>query len=137
MKTLQEMRSAVETKTANVLTLENAKSLKGKKIRTIYFGYKGQDGVDEFVVGEVISALEYYRNLKENCFIDHPKGFKNRVEYWESYMTKSQLLEIKNSYKIITVDGRDTYISTEPGEDVFTCSDADRYVYFIVLSDEN
>ena len=41
----------MQSKTAKVLTTDIAESLKGKKIRTIYFGHKGQDGVDEFVVG--------------------------------------------------------------------------------------
>lgn len=47
------MKFSVETGSAQVLTLEKAKRLRGKRIATIYFGYNGQDGVDEFVVGDV------------------------------------------------------------------------------------
>lgn len=53
MKTLQELRQAVDSKTATPLTDIDAEQLKGKKIATIYFGYNGQDGIDEFVVGDV------------------------------------------------------------------------------------
>ena len=47
-----------------ILTVDIAKSLIGKRIQTAYSGYSGQDGDDTFVVGQVISELEYYRNLK-------------------------------------------------------------------------
>jgi hypothetical protein len=138
MKTLQEMREAVNNRTAKVLTLEIAKNLIGKKINTIYFGYRGQDGVDEFVVGNVISEMDYYRNLKEDCYIDHPKGFKNRAEYWESYMPANVLSEYNNTMLLVTDDGRHTAIRAHKENDgVFTCSDVDRFVYFIEVSDEN
>ena len=96
MKTLSEMKTLVENGKTHLLTIEKAKELKGKTISTIYFGYSGQDGVDNFVVGEVMSELEYYRNLKEDCFPDK-YGFKNRAEYWESYMNKEKLEEKKNT----------------------------------------
>lgn len=133
---LKSMRQAVENKTAKVLTLDLAKQLIGKRIQTIYFGYRGQDGTDDFVVGEIVSDLEYHRNLNEDCYKNNPK-FKNRAEYWESYMSESELNARKNSLKLIAADGRDTYIITQPNENVFTCSDADRYVYFVEVSHEN
>lgn len=102
MKTLQEMREAVKSGNAKVLTLETALDLKGKKIATIYFGYKGQDGIDEFIVGEV--KREIYANGKEG-----------------------QLC-------LYTSDGRNTYIRAhEENGGAFTCSDSDRFVYFIEL----
>ena len=132
------MYEAVENKIAKVLTVETAKALKGKKIRTIYFGYKDQNGVDEFVVGEVVSELEYYRNLKEDCYIDHPKGFKNRAEYWESYMPADVISEYRNTMLLVTSDGRHTAIRAhKENNGVFTCSDVDRFVYFVEVSDEN
>lgn len=132
MSTINDLRIAVENKSARVLTIDLANELKGHKIATLYFGYRGQDGIDEFVVGDVVSELEYYRNLKEDCYINDPKGFKNRAEYWESYMTESQLSRYKNTMIIIAADGRNTFIRAhEENQGAFTCSDVDRFVYFL------
>lgn len=134
---LNEMREAVKNETAQILTLDKAKELKGKKIRTIYFGYRGQNGVDEFIVGEIISSLDYERTQKLN-----DGKFSNRAEYWESYMSFENLDAEKTTLKLISEDGRDTYISAHCkysnhfNEPTFTCSDADREVYFIEVSHE-
>jgi len=120
--------------TKQILTVDIAKSLIGKRIQTAYFGYSGQDGDDAFVVGQVISELEYYRNLKEECYQNNPK-FKNRAEYWESYMTKEQLLDA-NKMVIITADGRNTFIYAHHFNDgAFTCSDSDRFVYYVEVNE--
>lgn len=119
-----------------ILTVEIAKSLIGKRIQTVYSGYRGQDGDDTFVIGQVVSELEYYRNLKEECYQNNPK-FKNRAEYWESYMNERQLSEAKNKMVLITDDGRNTFIYAHPfNNGAFTCSDSDRFVYYVVV-DEN
>lgn len=137
MATINDLPTAVENKTAQVLTIDIAKELKGRKIATIYFGYKGQDGIDEFVIGEVVSELEYYRTLAEPCYENHPKGFKNRAEYWESYMTPAQLDEHRNQMIILTSEGRNTHIRAhEENDGAFTCSDSDRFVYFIEVGNE-
>lgn len=128
-RTLEEMRRLFEENKTQVLTIERAKELKGKSISTIYFGYKGQDGIDEFVVGDIISELEYYRNLKEDCYPD-AKGHKNRAEYWESYMTDEQLEAHRSKNILLTEDGRNTCIF-ECGEGVFYCSDWGRFVYYV------
>lgn len=47
------MKKAVQDGTAKILTTSIAESLKGKRIQTIYFGYRGQDGVDDFIVGDI------------------------------------------------------------------------------------
>jgi hypothetical protein len=100
MKTLQELRKAVETKTASILTVTYAQNLKGKRIATIYFGYHGQDGIDEFVVGEVKKEI-------------YPNGKEGRV-------------------CLFTAEGRNTFIRAhEENKGIFTCSDIDRYVFFI------
>lgn len=138
MKTLQELCEAVANKTAKVLTVDLAEELKGKRIATIYFGYRGQDGIDEFVIGDIVSEIEYYRNLKEDCYINHPKGFKNRAEYWESFMSESQLDRYRNTMIIIAADGRNTFIRAHAeNHGAFTCSDTDRFVYFLEVSNEN
>jgi hypothetical protein len=102
MKTLQEMREAVKSGNAKVLTVETAKELKGKKIATIYFGYEGQDGIDEFIVGDVMREI-------------YPNGKEGQLCLFTSY-------------------GRCTYIRAHEGnEGAFTCTDSDRFVYFIEL----
>ena len=119
-----------------ILTVEIAKSLIGKRIQTVYSGYRSQDGDDTFTIGEVVSELEYYRNLKEEYYQNNPK-FKNRAEYWESYMNESQLFEAKNKMLLIADDGRNTFIYAHPfNNGDFTCSDSDRYVYYVIV-DEN
>ena len=116
-----------------VLTVEIAKSLFGKRIQTVYSGYRGQDGDDNFVIGQVVSELEYYRNLKEECYENDPK-FKNRAEYWESYMSEKQLSEAKSKMVLITADGRNTFIYAHSfNNGAFTCSDSDRFVYYVEL----
>lgn len=116
-----------------VLTVEIAKSLFGKRIQTVYSGYRGQDGDDTFVIGDVVSELEYYRNLKEECYENDPK-FKNRAEYWESYMSEKQLSEAKSKMVLISADGRNTFIYAHSfNNGAFTCSDSDRFVYYVEL----
>lgn len=131
MKTLQEMREMVKNGQVEILTTFKAKELKGKKIQVISFGYAGQDHTDEFVVGKLTSELSYYRNLKEECFKNGE--FKNRAEYWKSYMSEEQLKE-KRTTKILTKeDGSTTYIYSEPyGEGEMWCGDDFRTVFYII-----
>lgn len=118
-----------------ILTVEIAKSLIGKRIETVYSGYRGQNGEDNFVVGSVVPELEYYRNLKEDCYKNHPK-FKNRAEYWESYMSEKQLTEAKTKMVLLTEDGRNTFIyAHQENKGVFTCSDIDREVYYVLVNE--
>lgn len=120
---------AINGERASFLTVTDAESLKGCRISTYYEGYAGQDGQDSFVVGDVVSELEYYRNLIEDCFPDEG-GFKNRAEYWESYMTDDQLKEKREKLVLLREDGSNTYIYCFDGEH-FTCSDSDRWVLFV------
>jgi len=129
---LNELRVSAKNKELTLLTLEDVESLKGKRIQTIYFGYNGQDGVDDFVVGDVLSEYEI---AQKDTDID---GFENRAKYWESYMSKSQLADQKAKLQILTADGRKTYIRCESNhESVFWCSDSDRFVQYRVVEDEN
>lgn len=137
MKTLQEMREIVERGEAQFLTIEAARELKGKKIQTIYFGYEHQDGTDEFVVGDLVSEWEYYRNLKENCYPDE-KGHQNRTEYWASFMTPEQIKRSKEQLELLDAETGDlTFIRYTPEDDfendhVMWCSDVDRGVLYIM-----
>ena len=131
MNTQQLIQSAINKGIARVLTFELAKTLKGKHITTKYFGYKGQDGVDSFVVGDIVSEYELALN-------DPMEKFGNRAKYWESFLSPSNLHEKKNTFVLLTSDGRNTFIRCYKdwkyyfSEPTFTCSDADREVYFIV-----
>lgn len=139
MKTLQEMYDLYHAKKLSPLTIEKAKELKGKKIQTIYFGYAHQDDTFEFVVGDLVSELEYYRNLKEDRF-PNEKGHKNRAEEWESWMTKEQLQRHKDTLLLTDSEGKYTYIQYQPaydfsGDHWMWCSDVDRGVSYIVVED--
>ena len=123
------MKEAHKNKELSFLTVANATALIGKEIVTLYFGYNGQDGIDKFVIGEIISKYEFYKRDTT------AKGFSNRTEYWESYMSKAEIDERKRTMLLITNDGRNTYIKAHDGKN-FTCSDEDRYVLFM-MSDEN
>jgi hypothetical protein len=58
------LKTSSEIFTANqILTVEIAKSLIGQRIQTVYSGYSGQDGGDNFVIGEI--KREIYGNGKE------------------------------------------------------------------------
>lgn len=57
------LRAAIKANQVKVLTIENAKALIGNRIQTIYFGYRDQIGVDDFIVGEI--KREVYSNGKE------------------------------------------------------------------------
>lgn len=123
------MRSLVREEKTKLLTIDAALNLKGKKIQTIYFGYRGQDGIDEFVVGEIVSDFEFYGN--QPC-----DGWKNRAEYWQSYMTPEELNRVKSRYMLLNEAGKNTFIFCDNGA-VFCCSDSDRFVHYILCDNEN
>lgn len=129
MKTIQQMRELVGNEVAQPLTVEVARNLKGQKIQTIYFGHAHQDDTIEFVVGDVMSELEYYRQLKEECF-PNAYGHKNRAEYWESYMTEEQLQVRRQRMILLREDGSRTFMFCDDNG-VFCCSDEGRVVYYI------
>ena len=57
MKT-NEFIHRIENGEAKVLTVEEAKKLKGKKIYWFYFGYSGNENeVQEMKVGDIVSEL--------------------------------------------------------------------------------
>lgn len=125
---LEDLRKAAKENKLMHLTFTDATQLEGKRIQTIYFGYKGQDGVKDFIVGDVVTEFDL---AKKDTSID---GFANRAEYWKSYMSEEQLSEKKNRMTILDFQGKQTHIFTSPGEELFHCSDADRYVQYRVVS---
>lgn len=128
---LNEMRQAASKGELETLTVDIARSLQGKKIQTIYFGYKGQDGVDEFIVGELKTKYEIAQEQQV-------EGFESRADGWDKRMRPAQLEAVKSQIQLITEDGRNTYISSTPWESKFAdgamwCSDADRFVLFRII----
>lgn len=129
---LKELREEARKGHLSTLTIADIPNLIGKRIQTIYFGYRGQDGVKDFVVGEIISEWvlaekEDYSHINEN--------FATRQDYWNSYMTEEQKRRMQRKLKIMTKEGENTGITTDIMYDggLFWCSDSDRYVQFRVV----
>jgi len=114
-----------------VLTVAAAKSLIGKKIYITSPEYRmNKATVKELIVKKVISEWDKSAD-------DQLDGWANRQQYWQSYMTESQIENQKERLLLIGQDGyhyavahtgRDNFY-TEP---TFTGSDADRTVFYIV-----
>lgn len=128
--TTQEFNKKIENGEAKVLTVEAAKRLKGKNIIWTYFGYEAnQQCLHEMTVGNILSEMDYYETQPM-------KGWKSKAEYWRSYMSKSMLDKIKNTLLLLDSENSATYIKCYPDsgifeEPTFTCSDADRCVFYI------
>lgn len=104
-------------KNGKVLTMETAKTLAGKKIKTAYFGYRGQDGVDEFVVGKIVPSESLWAN-------QDPDFIKRMIKSYGE------------CFELLAEDGRATAIRCYPksyefSEPTFHCSDSDREVFFV------
>lgn len=79
-------------------------SIKGKRIRTKYYGYRGQDGEDEFIVGEI----------RKTKWIP---GFEPYIN--ELFTKEGRNTCIRQHYCL--------------GNDFFSCSDSDRVVYYEII----
>lgn len=130
MRTEEEFNKAIEDGTAKVLTISDAMRLKGKKIEFKYFGYAGQNQHEVIKVGDVISEYDY--NLTQPM-----EGYSSRSEYWEKTLSPKKLKEAKDTLLLLNGRGQEIYLSclTQINDDIFTGSDADRYVYFIEVDD--
>lgn len=133
MKTLNETRALAKAGKLKYLTLSDAIKLRGKRIETIYFGYAGQDGIDNFVVGNVVSEYDYYKFYAKEDGFPNEKGYQNRAEYWESYLPAVDLVRVKNRLILLREDGSNTNIFIGIDGETFCCSDADRFVSFLEL----
>ena len=128
----------IENGNAKVLTVEAARNLKGKKIIYAYFGYNPAQ-VEEMVVGNIVTEYDFYKT--QPC-----PGYDSRTAYWESYMPEEKLQDTKETLLLLDENGAydPHYIKAHLGkynfynEPTFTCSDADREVYYIECDeDEN
>lgn len=133
MKTLNEMRALAKAGKLNYLTLSDAIKLRGKRIETIYFGYAGQDCIDNFVVGNVVSEYDYYNFYAKEDGFPNEEGYQNRAEYWESYLPAAQLVRLKNRLILLRKDGSQTNLFVGIDGETFCCSDEDRFVSFLEL----
>lgn len=133
MKTLNEMRALAKAGKLNYLTLSDAIKLRGKRIEIIYFGYAGQDGIDNFVVGNVVSEYDYYNFYAKEDGFPNEEGYQNRAEYWDSYLPAAQLVRLKNRLILLRKDGSQTNLFVGIDGETFCCSDEDRFVSFLEL----
>lgn len=120
-----------------ILTLKLAKELKGRKIKTIAYGYKGNAPyTHEFIIGDIINSWDAafkrsYPDVDTSRFVQ----YDNFQGYWLSYMSESQINSCKNHLFLLDENGNgagpschlDLNFFNEP---TFTESDADREVYF-------
>ena len=133
MKTLNEMRALAKAGKLNYLTLSNILKLKGKRIETIYSGYAGQDGIDNFIVGNVVSEYDYYKYIAKEDGFPNKEGYQNRAEYWEAVLPAAHLVRLKNRLILLREDGSRTNLFVGNDGGTFCCSDEDRFVSFLEL----
>lgn len=112
----QIIQSAIDNGTAENLTLASVESLIGKRIITKYFGYRGQDGVDSFVVDKVVPAHTLWGN--QDPAYHAKKSSENPREY--------------GVLELLGTDNHRTFMRCYPDEGLFWCSDSDRFVQFII-----
>lgn len=132
MKTFQELKELASANKLPALHTSDFPEIIGKRIQTIYFGYRGQDGIDDFIVGEMVSSWDL-AGREDYTNID-PR-YKTRQDYWQSYMTEQQIRDEKNRMTILTAEGKPTYINTDLRYDdgFFWCSDSDRIVRYRIV----
>lgn len=126
----QKLRALISEGKAEMLTVKKSIEIRGRKVACLYFGYASQDKYMEFNVGN-------YRTLWDIAEQTPLEGWKNQAEYWKSYMSDGQIADKINTVNLFTADEVDTYYRAhECNKGVFTCSDIDRPVYFMLI-DEN
>jgi hypothetical protein len=115
------------------LTLERAKSLKGKTI--VYnYPYNQSRLPKKMTVGDIISVWDYNKTQPM-------EGWANRTEQWASWMTEKEIEREKNMLMLLNADGTDSYlyceslVNWEEGP-TFHCSDSDRLVVYRELEED-
>lgn len=129
--TTKEFNEKIQNGEAQVLTLEKAKQLKGKRILWSYFPDRANhQEVSEMTVGNIISEWDFNKTQPM-------EGYASRTDYWKSYFSQSKIEESKGKLILLDEDGRNHYIYCHTlerffDEPTFTCSDADREVFIVV-----
>lgn len=122
-------------KANNVLTLEVAKSLIGKKIACTNREYSANSSlVDIFTVSEIISEWEKGARMPYTS-----DKFKTFQDYWASYMQDWQIEHAKTNLLLLCEKGEKhgvcaTKFLSYFDEPTFYGSDADREIYYIEVS---
>lgn len=125
MKTMDRMQ---------VLTVDKARSLVGKAIRWTYIGYKFNEQLYETtLIGGIVKESDWAKS--QPC-----EGYSSRWEYWKKVLPKTAE-RAENTLLLLDDNGETTCIKAYCGkydifgypEPTFTCSDADREVYFKIL----
>lgn len=132
--TVQDFIKHIESGKAKVLTLEAAKNLIGKTIVWFYYSDPANYGsVEETTIGRVINEVDYYVNVMG---VDdaHP-NYPNHYEFLKAKVPHLAK-EAEQNTIILDENNQPTYIVCYGGysffdEPTFTCSDADREVYYI------
>lgn len=116
---------------AKILTIDETRGLTGKKIRWTYPADRANSpDMRECIVGDIITEYQ----LAERTPM---KGYSSQAEWWEKCKTPEALQEKKETFVILDSDGQPTWMRLYPGwrrffqEPTFTCSDANRPVYFV------
>lgn len=114
----------------NLLTLEAAQSLIGKKIAVTNEEYKANH--PSVRIG-VVKSIESEWDLAAKEDISHLDNGKwsNRQEYWKSYMSEKQIEEQKSRLKVVS----DTplYCTYSELYDFFFGSDMDRPIFYVIV----
>lgn len=122
MKT-KDFIEAIENGKAQVLTVAKAQELKGKSIYWMYIGDSANyNEICEMIVGDITTEYDYYA--------------KNDAERLNR-MSEERTTEAKETKILLDSEGKWNYLKAYTGaasffkEETFTCSDADRKIYFI------
>lgn len=116
------------------LTLNVAKTLKGKRIRYSAEGYD-RTYSGELTAGEIVSEWDYYKT--QPC-----PGYPSRTAEWETWMRPERIREAKNKLILLDEEGNNKHYiycylnSRFFNEDTFTLSDADREVFYEEIEEE-
>lgn len=141
---MKEITSKQIFETGHLLTLNAAEKLVGSKIAiTSPVSNENIADVKIFTIKGFISEWDAAALDKNGI-----KDYGSRQEWWESYMKKERIEELKKTLLIETesdlvesywknVGVRCHTYNTIFSEPTFTGSDIDREVYYVVLNNEN
>lgn len=121
---MKKIEQAIKDGTAKQLTLECIPHLIGKKIQTKYYGYQGQDGIDEFIVDKLVLSHSLWGNQSPEYHKE--QAFKNPSDYFYNMA----LLGANNYVTNINGNARSNISN-------MWCSDSDRYVLYIEIEQKS
>ncbi len=117
MKTYNVTLNGTQAVTSNEVI--NVSEIIGKHVKTITYGYSGQDYESDFIVGGVEPMYKFFNEDSQ------PKNEK-----------EAQELIKKHGYVIVDNEGNNTCIFCDEYTDgLFCCSDCDRITNFNIIED--